>query len=64
MNNGYLRSKGAKSQKGNLREEIVHLLWEAMVDLVKYIILHAPVSDIINKLEIVYATIASFNILM
>ena len=47
-----------------LREGIVCSLWGAMVNLVQYLGLHAPVSYIINKLELVYGTIASFDILM
>ena len=48
------------------------ILWEGMVwslhgatvDLVWYLDLQALVSEIINKLELVYGTMASFDILM
>ena len=35
-----------------------------MADLVWYLGLHAPVSDIINKVELIYGTVTSFDILM
>ena len=47
-----------------LRLVIVHSLWGAVADLVWYLGPHAPVSDIINKLELVYGTVASFDVLM
>ena len=50
--------------EATLREGIVNSLWGATADLVQYLGLHAPVSDIINKLELIYGTIASFNILV
>ena len=45
-------------------EGIVHSSQGAAADLVQYLGLHAPVSHIINKLELVYGTVASFNIPM
>ena len=51
----------AKSSRG---KGLVHSLWRAMADLVQYLGLHAPVSDIINKLELVYGTIATFDVLI
>ena len=47
--------------EATLREGIVCLLWGAMVELVQYLGPHAPVSDIINMLELIYGTIASFD---
>ena len=47
-----------------LREWIVWFLHGATADLVWYLGLQAPVSEIINKLELVYGTMTSFNILM
>ena len=35
-----------------------------MADLVWYLGLHAPVSGKINKLELMYGTVASFDVLM
>ena len=35
-----------------------------MADLVWYLGPHAPVSEILNKLELIYGTVASFDILM
>ena len=49
--------------EATLREGMICLLWEAMADLVLYLGPHAPVSEI-NKLEVVYGTIASFDVLM
>ena len=47
-----------------LREGIVWSLCRATADLVWYLGLQAPVSEIINKVEPIYGTVASFNILM
>ena len=47
-----------------LREGIVHSLWGAMADLVQPLGQHAPVSQVINKLELMYGTIALFDILI
>ena len=47
-----------------LREGIVHSLWGAVADLFQSLGLHGAVSHIINKLELMCGTIASFNILM
>ena len=47
-----------------LREGIVWSLPSAMADLVQYLGLHAPVSEIINSFELVYGTVAFFDILM
>ena len=47
-----------------LREGIVQSLHGTTADLTQYLGLHAPVSEIINKLELIYGTVASFNILM
>ena len=48
----------------NLREGIICCLLGAMADLVQYLGPHAPVSEIITKLELKYGTVASFDILM
>ena len=50
--------------EGILREGIVYLLWGAVADLGHYLGPHAPVSEIINKLELLYGTIASFHVLI
>ena len=47
-----------------LSEGTVHSLWGAVVNLVWYVGLHAPVFQMIEKLKLMYGTIASFNILM
>ena len=43
---------------------MVQSLCSTIADLVLYLGPQAPVSEIINKLELVYDTIASFDILM
>ena len=50
--------------EATLREGIVYSLWEATADLLQYLGLHAPVSHIINKLELLYGIVASFDVLM
>ena len=47
-----------------MRKGIVWSLHGATADLVWYLGLQAPVSDIINKLELIYGTVAFFDILM
>ena len=47
-----------------LWEEIVQSLCGAAADLVQYLGLQTLLSEIINKLELVYGTVASFDILM
>ena len=47
-----------------LRDGIVWSFCTAMADLVHYVGLQSPVSEIINKLKLVYCTVAPFNILM
>ena len=47
-----------------LREGMVQSLHRATVDMVQYQGPHALASEIINKLELVYGTVASFHILM
>ena len=47
-----------------LREGIVQSLHRAMADPVWYLGLQALVAKIMNKLELVYRTVASFDILM
>ena len=47
-----------------LREGIVWSLHRATADLVGYLGLQAPVSKIMNKLELVYGIVASFVILI
>ena len=47
-----------------LMEGIVWSLCRATADLVWYLGLQGPVSEIINKLELIYGTMASFDILM
>ena len=50
--------------EATLWEGIVQSLHGAPADLVQYLGLQALVSEIINKLELVYGTVASFDILM
>ena len=50
--------------EATLLEGKVQSLCRAMADPVGYLDLQAPVSEIINKLELVYGTMASFDILM
>ena len=47
-----------------MREGIIWSLCRAVADLVQYPGPQALVLEIINKLELVYGTMASFNILM
>ena len=47
-----------------LCKNIVHSLLGAMADLVQNLDLHAPMSPMIEKLELIYGTMTSFNILM
>ena len=47
-----------------LREGIVLSLHGAVADLVWYLGPQTPVSEIINKLELIYGTVGSFDILM
>ena len=48
----------------NLREGIVWSLCRAVADLVQYLSPQTLVTEIINKLELMYGTVASFDILM
>ena len=47
-----------------LREGIVPSLCGSAADLVQYLGPQAQMSELINKIELVYGTMASFNILM
>ena len=62
--NSKLRLCDAKSHGGNIEGGNSMSLCGAMADLVQYLGLQAPVSEVINKLELVYGTVASFYILM
>ena len=53
----------ASHSEATLWEVIVHSLWGAMADLVQYLGLHAPVSQMIEKLKLVYCVIACFDVL-
>ena len=50
--------------EATLQEGMVQSLCRAMANLVWYLGLQALVSEIIDKLELVYSTVASFDILM
>ena len=50
--------------EATLKKGIVCSIHGAVADLVWYLGLQASVSEIINKLECIYGTVASFNILM
>ena len=50
--------------EATLSEGIVLSLHRATADLVQYLGLQSPVSEIINKLELLSGTVASFDILM
>ena len=50
--------------EAKLRERMVQSLHGTAADLVQYLGLQALVSEIINKLELVYDTMASFDILI
>ena len=54
----------AMHTEATLWDRIVHKISGAMTDLVQYLGPHTPVLDIINNLELVYGTVASFDILM
>ena len=47
-----------------LREGIVDSLWGATADLIQYLGPHAPVSHVLDKVELMFDTIASFDVLM
>ena len=51
-------------REATLREGILQSFCRAIADLVQYLGLQAPVAEIINNLELVYGTVASFDILM
>ena len=50
--------------EATLREGMVWSSCGTMADLVQYLGLQALVSEIISKLELVYGTVTSFDILM
>ena len=50
--------------KATLWMGIVQPLWRTMVDLVLYLGLHASGLELINKLDLKYSTIGSFDIMM
>ena len=59
-----IRSVMQSHTEATFREGIVQSLCGAMADLIWYLDLQALVAEIINKLELVYGIMASFDILM
>ena len=50
--------------KPALWKSIIHSLHGAAADLVHYVDPNAPVSQMVNKLELMYGMVASFDILL